>query len=74
MSLMISEIYDAFVSAGAPEEKARKAAEALTGHESRFGKIETEIVAIKGELTLLRWMLGFALALLTAIALKLFMH
>jgi len=29
MATMISEVYDAFVSAGAPEEKARKAAEAL---------------------------------------------
>ncbi|MDJ0448600.1 integrase [Methylocystis sp. JR02] len=74
MSLMISEVYDAFVAAGTPEDKARKAAEALTGHEGRFTKIETEIVAIRGELALLKWMLGFGLALLTAIALKLFLH
>lgn len=74
MSLMISEVYDAFVSAGAPEDKARKAAEALTGHEDRFVKIETELVAIRGEMALLKWMLGFGLALLSAIALKLFLH
>lgn len=29
MSLMTSEVYDAFIAAGAPEDKARKAAEAL---------------------------------------------
>jgi hypothetical protein len=67
MSLMISEVYDALVSAGAPEDKARKAAEALTVHENRFSKIE-------GELAVLKWMVGFALALLAAIALKLFLH
>ena len=56
MSVMISEVYDAFLAAGAPEGKARKAAEALTVHENRFGKIE-------GELLVLKWMAGFNLAL-----------
>lgn len=74
MSIMISEVYDAFVSAGAPEEKARKAAEALTSHENRFVKIETELVALHGEIALLKWMTGFAIALLSAISLKLFLH
>ena len=74
MSIMISEVYDAFVAAGAPEDKARKAAEALTGHEDRFAKIDTDLVAIRGEIALLKWMIGFALALLSAMALKLFLH
>lgn len=67
MSLMISEVYDAFIAAGAPEEKARKAAEALTVHENRFPKIESELAVLK-------WMLGFALALLLAIAMKLYLN
>lgn len=71
---MISEVYDAFISGGAPEDKARKAAEALTVRENRFGKIEAEFVASKGEVALVKWMVGFALALLTAIVLKLFSH
>jgi hypothetical protein len=33
MSTMISEVYDAFKEAGASEEKARKAAEAIAGYE-----------------------------------------
>ncbi len=33
MTTIISEIYDAFISAGADEEKARKAAEAVAEHE-----------------------------------------
>jgi len=74
MSLMISEVCDAFAAAGAPEDKARKAAEALTVHEGRFGKIEAELAVIKGELVVLKWMGGFALTILTAVALKLFLH
>ncbi len=67
MSLMISEVYDAFIAVGAPEEKARKAAEAMTVHENRFAKIESELAVLK-------WMMGFSLALLMAVALKLFLH
>jgi hypothetical protein len=67
MSIMISEVYDAFVSAGAPEEKARRATEALTVYESRFSKLENDMAVIK-------WMLGFVIALLSAVALKLFLH
>jgi hypothetical protein len=33
---MISEVYDAFIAAGAPEDKARKAAEALANYDTRF--------------------------------------
>jgi hypothetical protein len=64
---MISEIYDAFIAAGAAEEKARKAAEAMTVHENRFSKIESELAVLK-------WMVGFVMALLSTVALKLFLH
>jgi hypothetical protein len=47
MSIVISEVYDAFISAGAPEDKARKAAKALTVRENRFAKIENDLVVIK---------------------------
>lgn len=39
MSTMIYEVYDALKSAGAPEDKAKAAAEALGNDESRFNKI-----------------------------------
>lgn len=67
MSIMISEVYDVFVAAGAPEEKARRAAEALTVDESRFSKLENDMAVIE-------WMIGFVIALLAAVALKLFLH
>lgn len=66
MSLIISQIYDAFIAAGAPQEKARKVAEAMTVQEHRFSKIESELAVLK-------WMVGFVMALLSAVALKLFL-
>ena len=71
MSTMISEVYDAFKEAGASEEKARKAAEAVAGYENRFAKID-ERFAVDGRLVLLQWMLGFNLAMTLAILWKVF--
>ena len=67
MATMISEVYDAFISAGAPEDKARKAAEALADYENRFTIIDSELVILK-------WMVGFAVALNIAIPVRLFVH
>ena len=47
MAVMLSKTYDALVAAGAPEDKARAAAEELAGYESRFVKIETVLAVIK---------------------------
>jgi hypothetical protein len=60
MPAMMSELYDALLSAGAPEEKARKAAESQAGLDARFIKIE-------GDLTLLKWMVGANIALIMAV-------
>lgn len=65
MSTMIFEVYDALKEAGATEDKAKKAAEALAAYENRFNKVEND-------LNLLKWMVGFNLALSVAILLKLF--
>lgn len=65
MATMISEVYDAFVSAGAPEDKARKAAEALAAYENRFTKFE-------GELLVLKWMVGIVIALDLAILARMY--
>lgn len=67
MSLMVSEIYDALLAAGAPEDKARKAAEVLTKNETRFSRIEADLLVLK-------WMVGVNMALSFAIASKLFLH
>ena len=58
---MLSKTYDALKAAGAPEEKAREAAEEIAGFEDR-------LTAIESDLKLLKWMLGFNLVLSMAIA------
>lgn len=67
MATMISEVYDAFIAAGTPEDKARKAAEALADYENRFSRIDAELVVVK-------WMVGFGIALNIAILTRLFLH
>lgn len=55
MTTMISELYDALIAGNVPEEKARKAAEAIANYESRFSHIDSRLL-------LLQWMVGFNLA------------
>jgi hypothetical protein len=62
---MIFEVYDALKEAGASEDKAKKAAEALAASENRFNKVESD-------LNLLKWMVGFNLAISVGVLLKLF--
>lgn len=65
MSTMISELYDALLDAGASQDKARKAAEAMANYENRFAKIDADLL-------LLKWMVGFILAGVTGLVIKAF--
>lgn len=56
MSTMIFEVYDALKEAGASEDKAKKAAEAVAAYDTRFSTIEKE-------LAVLRWMATTNIAL-----------
>jgi hypothetical protein len=73
---MISEVYDAFKEAGASEEKSRKAAEAIAAYETRFAKIENDLSTfrseVRGEFSLVKWMIGFNLAIGIATLWKVF--
>ena len=40
MPVMSSELYDALIEAGASEEKARKAAEAVAAYDTRFAALD----------------------------------
>ena len=57
---MLSKTFDAFKAAGAPDDKAREAAEGIAGFEDRLTRIESDV-------KLLKWMLGFNLALSMAV-------
>lgn len=53
MSMMLSKTYDALISAGAPEEKAREAAEELASYDNRFANLETDMKIVKMMLALI---------------------
>ena len=57
---MLSKTYDALKAAGAPDDKAREAAEEIAGYENRLSGIEAELKLVK-------WMIGFNLALSVAV-------
>ena len=65
MAVMLSRTYDALIAAGAPEDKARAAAEELAGYESWFAKIETDLAVLK-------WMLGVVIAGVASLVVKAF--
>lgn len=67
MSVMVTELYDALIAAGALKEKARKAAEALANYNDRFNRIETDIAVLK-------WMTGTVLAGVVALVVKTFFN
>ena len=72
MATMISEVYDAFLAAGTPEEKARKAAEAIANRGQRFDVVGRDALKVRTALFLLKWMVGFGIALDVAILIRVF--
>ena len=67
MATMLGNVYAALVEAGASHDAAQKAAEEVATYDSRFARLE-------GELLVLKWMSGTTLALVVAVLLKLFVH
>jgi hypothetical protein len=72
MPLMSSELFDALIEAGASDEKARKAAEAVAAFENRFADIRTDLAGIKTSLDWLHVFLGVNLTVSMVILGKLF--
>jgi hypothetical protein len=70
MSTMITEVYEAFISAGAPEDKAKAAARAVAEYDSRFNRIDSDLALVKPEMVALKWMLGFVLAGVVSLVMK----
>ena len=78
MTTMISEVYDAFRAAGVPEDKARKAAEAMsseaTATKGDVSRLETRsdasLATIRTDIAVLKWIAGFNLAFTMAVLWK----
>ena len=62
MTTMISEVYEAFRSAGVPEDKARIAAEELAQEQlatkGDVQAVEKRLLSLEGEVKLVKWMLA----------------
>lgn len=67
MAIMLSKTYDALRAAGAPDEKARDAAEEIAGFENRLISIDHRLTQVEARVAMLQWMLGLNLALSLAI-------
>ena len=65
MSTMNTEVYDALIDAGADETKAREAAKSVVQY-------DTDIAEMKASLLVLKWMVGFVLAFVVAMAWRMF--
>jgi len=72
MSKAVLEIYEALKLAGAPEDKAKASAKAVAeiSQEDRLSPIENELIEIKGEIKLIKWMLGLIIAGILSLILK----
>ena len=74
MATMISEVYQAFISAGVPQDQARQAAEALSA-ENLATKADIKLLDkrfdnVQAQINLLKWMVGFNLTFTMAILWK----
>ena len=65
----MTELYDALIAAGAPEEKARAAAQAMS-EESLATKVD--IARLERELSVVKWMTGAIVAGVVSLLLKAF--
>lgn len=74
MAMLNYEVFEAFKSAGIPEDKARKAAEALSeaAHAGEVADIRADVVDLKSTVKLHTWILGFNAAMLAALLLRIF--
>ena len=59
---MITELYDALTEAGASEETARKASQAVADSGQRLVNIEVEMKVVKAEIRTIKWVLVLLVA------------
>lgn len=72
MSKAVLEIYEALKFAGVPGDKAQTAVKAVAeiSQEDRLSRIENGLIKIKGEIKLIKWMLGLIIAGILSLILK----
>jgi hypothetical protein len=81
MAIGLMALREALVAAGAPEDKANRAAEEIAANENRFdgldrglAALETKLTALEGKVNLLTWMIGFNLIMTVTVLWRVFAH
>jgi hypothetical protein len=72
MATMIVEVYDALRSAGADEEKARKAAEVMAAVDQKHHDVVVRFERLDGRFNTVTWMVGLNVTLTLLVLGKLF--
>ena len=62
MNVIVKEVYDAFREAGVSEEKSTEAAKAVADFDTRFAKLEADLLKLRADLLILKWMVGLVIA------------
>ena len=65
MAIMLSKTYEALKSAGAPDDKAREAAEEIAAYDNRLANIEADVRPLE-------WMMGLVLVGVLSLVVKAF--
>lgn len=73
MTTMIAEVYDALKEAGAPDDKARKAAEVLASGDVRHQEMLLQFTKLDSRVDKLAWMVGVNITLTLVVLGKLFL-
>ena len=80
MAMQLGALRDALMSPG-DQDKANRAAEEVAGYENEFrsirfdlSAIKVEVAGLRGEQLLQRWIMVSVFGLLSAVALKIFLH
>lgn len=72
MALMVGSLYDALKEAGVSDDKAKKAAEEVAAYDNALNGLDRKVTVLDGRMNTLQWMVGFNLALTTAVLFRLF--
>lgn len=63
MAIMMEKLYDALRAANVPDDKARAAAVEAAHFDNRLNSIDGRLAKVEADLSALKWMVGFNLAL-----------
>ena len=72
MAMMLSKTYEALKAAGAPNDKAREAAEEIAGFENRLISIDNRLFRLEAQFSMLQWMVGITMVATFAILWRVF--